>query len=120
MPNVILKCKNGLFHSLKNAGYLVFLLWFLELRGRVWTEKGNSYTRGRHCKTPKIMLHWENSQLSHDPVIIPKGRAQHFCNCAFVSNRQAHYCEKRPSVTVPGMGFPPGIKLDCVACVDLA
>ena len=60
MPNVILKCKNGLFHSLKNAGYLVFLLWFLELRGRVWTEKGNSYTHGRYGKTPKVMLHYSN------------------------------------------------------------
>ena len=28
--------------------------------------------------------------------------------------------KKCPSVTVPGMGFPPGIKLDCVAYVDLA
>ena len=32
MPNVILKCQIGLFHSLKNAGCLAFLLWFLELQ----------------------------------------------------------------------------------------
>jgi len=60
MPNVILKCQIGLFHSLKNAGYLAFLLWILELQCRVWTEKGNSYTHGRHCKTPKVMLHYSN------------------------------------------------------------
>ena len=57
---VVLKCQIGLFHSLKNAGYLAFLLWFLGLQCRVWTEKGNSYTHGRHCKTPKVMLHYSN------------------------------------------------------------
>ena len=60
MPNVILKCQIGLFHSLKNAGYLAFLLWFLELQCRVWTKKGNSYTHGRYGKTPKVMLHYSN------------------------------------------------------------
>ena len=39
MPTVILKCQIRLFHDLKNAGYLAFLLWFLELQSRVWTER---------------------------------------------------------------------------------
>ena len=68
------------------------------------------------------MLHWENSQLSHDPVIIPKGRAQHFCNCAFVSNRQAHYCEKMSLCDCPGDGFPTWNKVGlcrlCGPCVN--
>ena len=46
--------------NLKNAGYVAFLLWFLELQCRVWTEKGNSYTHGWHCKTPNVMLHYSN------------------------------------------------------------
>ena len=39
MPTGVLKCQMRLFHD---AGYLVVLMWGLEMQSRVWTRKSNS------------------------------------------------------------------------------
>ena len=44
----------------KNHRLPSILAVFLELQSRVWTEKGDTFPHGRHCKTQKVMLHQSN------------------------------------------------------------
>lgn len=67
------QCSDSLTQSHPPITHLAFLLWFLELQCRVWTEKGNSYTHGWR-KTPNVMLHYSNDigMVNHLVNIMPK------------------------------------------------
>ena len=53
---VVLKCQIGLFHSLKTQVTWHSCFGFWSYNVVFWTEKGDSYTHGRHCKTSKVLF----------------------------------------------------------------